>query len=143
MSATNKINRGGWIPVGNPGTCLKWKCPTCGEEVCMFRGTPSYPACPFCLSEISGWEEFETPEELRALLRQSVNATDKRYCFSEEEKQRHKEQRHESYVANKDAIREKQKQYNKEHREERNEYLKRYLKEHPEKRRQYKAKQKK
>ena len=143
MNAINRINRGGWMPVGNPDTCLKWRCPTCGEEVCMFRGTPTYPTCPFCLSEIPGWEDFETPEQLRVLLRQSTTATGKRYCFDEEEKQRHKERRHNSYIANRDAVIERQKKYNEEHKAERNEYLKRYMKDHPEKRREYEKNKKK
>lgn len=130
------IFRGGWIPATNRENCTLFRCPICGEIVCMQRGRATYPTCPFCLSDMPEAEDFETPEELEEMKRGNRAATGKSYSSSREDSEEFKRKCREYYVRNVEHIREYKREYRARNSEKIRAEKREYAKKHPEKNRE-------
>ena len=116
-----KVFRGSWIPATDKPNCQRFSCPFCGETVYMPSGTPTYPTCPWCISDMPEAEDFDTPEELRAAKMGNKGSTGLTYSTDPTDNATRREKRREWYALNKEHEREYQRNYYYEHRDEINE----------------------
>lgn len=112
------IFRGSWIALNDSENCETFRCPFCGEEVTIRRGSATYPTCPWCLSDMPEAEDFETPAELRALKRGNKSYTNLTYSIDPADHEAKLEKRRQWSAEHKEQLREYQRKYYAEHRDE-------------------------
>ena len=127
----SKVFRGSWIPQTDTVGNKTWFCPFCNEKVYMHPGSPTYPTCPWCLSDMPEAEDFDTPEELYEAKRRNENTTGKVYG-TKEDYEAAKAKRKEKYWNDPERDHEICKRYRETHKEERREYARKYYREHRE-----------
>lgn len=140
-----RIYRGSWIAATERPHNQVYFCPFCGEKVRMLPCDPTFPTCPWCLSDMPEADDFETPEELRDAKRGNLANTGKKYSINPEDNEAKRAKRRQWYADHKEREREYQRQYYEEHkaeinanarirylaqREKRLEYQRKYRKEH-------------
>lgn len=130
MSAS-KVFRGSWIPAKETAYNMIFFCPFCLEAVYMGAGSPTYPTCPWCLSDMPEAEDFETPEELKDAKRGNRNATGSVYNVSREDNERMKADRRRRYWSDPEGNRERSRKYaaDPEHHEKKLQRDRRYYQE--------------
>ncbi len=113
-----KIFRGSWIPFSDNPRNQRFVCPFCNEQVRMMPGDPTYPTCPWCLSDMPEAEDFETPEELLAIKRGNKSMTNKTYSIDPADNEAKRARRRQWYADHPEQCRENSRKYYAEHREE-------------------------
>lgn len=129
----SKVFRGSWIPAKDTEYNMIWSCPVCGETVYMAAGSPTYPTCPWCLTDMPESEDFETPEELREMKRHNKAVTDHVYSCNPADNQRKNERQRERYRLNAETERAKKREHYALNRDQISEHTREYLIAHPDK----------
>lgn len=145
----SKVFRGSWIPQTDTTRNQTWFCPVCGGKVYMQPGSPTYPTCPWCLSDMPEVDDFDTPEELAEAKRRNHGATNKIYSTDPADAERKRKYQNKYYLQhaeelkararqryadNRDAELERQKRYREKHLDEKREYDREYHAAHREER---------
>ena len=131
--SSSKVYRGSWLPIKDTEFNMLWTCPFCGETVCMTAGSPTYPTCPFCLSDMPEAEDFDTPEELREMKRHNKAVTDHVYSCDPADNRRKNERQRERYRLNAETERQKKREHYALNRDQISEHTREYLIAHPDK----------
>ena len=124
------IYRGSWIPATKLSNNQRFFCPFCGQMVYMYPGAPTYPTCPWCVSDMPEADAFKTYEELRAPkldIKSYSEPADINTLTDEDAK---KEYQRQYYEMNKEKILADQKRLNDQYKERRREYNRKYREEH-------------
>ena len=114
---TDEIFRGSWIPASTRPNNQIFICPFCGERVYMFRGSPTYPTCPWCVSDMPEMDDFETPEELADRKAGNRAATGRKYCVDPEVNKARNEKLRAYRASLGDKFREQRREYHARNRE--------------------------
>lgn len=115
-----QVFRGSWIPISDRPANQRFLCPFCGEQVRMLPGDPTFPTCPWCLSDLPEAEDFETPEELREIKRGNKAFTNLTYSVDPADHEAKLEKRRQWYADpdNREKTIERNRKYYAENRED-------------------------
>lgn len=114
----SNIYRGSWIPVTEKPNNQRYLCPYCGETVYMPCGTPTYPTCPWCVSDMPEADDFDTPEELADAKRGNKANTGKKYSVDPNDNENKRAKRRAWYAENRERECAYNREYYEKHREE-------------------------
>lgn len=126
------IFRGSWIPATKLPNNQRFFCPFCGQMVYMRAGSPTYPTCPWCISDMPEADDFKTPDELHAPKIHAKSYSEPVDITTLSDEEADKEYRRQYYELNSERLLAKYKESSPSEKERRREYTKKYREEHRE-----------